>query len=179
MAKYARGYDTTTKALHWLIVVALLGQYLIGWLMPDVHRGPPGTAMEFHISLGILILILIVFRFAWRQTHPVAPDTSLQTWQRNLSEPVHQLLYALVLATTLSGWLFSSARGWAASIFFAIPLPMLTSQSPALIHKIDGLHQVLEWTLLIVVGIHVGAAAVHLFIYKDRVAQRMWPGNPS
>ncbi|RTL74107.1 MAG: hypothetical protein EKK36_11545 [Bradyrhizobiaceae bacterium] len=46
-------------------------------------------------------------------------------------------------------------------------------------HEIDGLHQFLEWALLIVVGIHVGAAIIHLLVYRDRVMQRMWPGEPS
>ena len=115
----------------------------------------------------------------------MAPDApcrarrSLPAWQRNLSELVHWLLYVLVLATTLSGWLFASARGWAISLFFAIPLPMLTSQNPAVIQQIDGLHQIMEWTLLIVMGIHVGAALMHLVVYKDRVMQRMLPGDPS
>lgn len=179
MVKYARDYGATAKALHWLVVVALLGQYLIGWLMPDVHRGPPGTAMGLHISLGISILILIVFRVAWRQAHPVAQDTSLPVWQRNLSELVHWLLYALVLATAMSGWLFASARGWVVSLFFVIPLPMLTSQNSALIHRIDGLHQIAEWALLTVIIVHVGAALMHLLVYKDRIVQRMWPGKSS
>ncbi|RTL51759.1 MAG: cytochrome b [Bradyrhizobiaceae bacterium] len=179
MLKYARGYGATAKTLHWLVVVLLLGQYLIGWLMPDVHRGPPGTAMALHISFGILILALIAFRLVWRLTNPVAQDASLPALQRNLSELAHWLLYALVFATTLSGWLFASARGWTVSLFFAIPLPMLTSQSPAVIQRIDGLHQIMEWTLLVVVGVHVGAALMHLLVYKDRVLQRMLPGETS
>lgn len=179
MVKYARGYGATAKTLHWLVVLLLLGQYLIGWLMPDVHRGPPGTAMVLHISFGILILALIAFRLVWRLMRPVAQDASLPVWQRNLSELVHWLLYALVFATTLSGWLFASARGWTVSLFFAIPLPMLTSQSPAVIQRIDGLHQIMEWMLLIVISVHVGAALMHLLIYRDRVVQRMLPGKPS
>ncbi|WP_454634808.1 cytochrome b [Bradyrhizobium cenepequi] len=179
MPKYARGYGATAKTLHWLAVALLIVQYLIGWLMPDVHRGPPGTAMTLHISFGILILVLIAFRLVWRLAHPVAQDASLPAWQRNLSELVHWLLYALVLATTLSGWLFASARGWTVSLFFAIPLPMLTSQSPALIHRIDGLHQILEWALLVVIGVHVGAALMHLLVYRDRVLERMLPGEIS
>lgn len=86
--------------------------------------------------------------------------------------------YALALATTMSNWLFGSARGWAVFLYFAIPLPMLASESPRLIHEIDGLHQFPEWALLIVVGIHVGAAIIHLLVYRDRVMQRMWPGEP-
>ncbi|CEG06996.1 Prokaryotic cytochrome b561 [Afipia felis] len=82
--------------------------------------------------------------------------------------------YALALATTMSNWLFGSARGWAVFLYFAIPLPMPASESPTLIHEIDGLHQFPEWALLIVVGIHVGAAIIHLLVYRDRVMQRMW-----
>jgi cytochrome b561 len=108
-------YGTTAKAFHWLIVALLLVQYLIGWLMPDVHAGPPGEPMTFHISFGILILVLIVLRFSWRLTHPVAPESSLPPWRRLTSEAVHWALYLLVLATTVTGWLFASFRGWSIS----------------------------------------------------------------
>jgi len=67
-------YGTTAKLFHWLIVALLLVQYLIGWLMPDIHRGmKPGAAVTIHVSFGLLVLILIVLRFAWRLIHPVAP----------------------------------------------------------------------------------------------------------
>src|SRR5450759_4206425 len=67
-------YGTTAKLFHWLVVALLLVQYSIGWLMPDIHRGDkPGAAMTFHVSFGIVILILIVVRLAWRLAHPVAP----------------------------------------------------------------------------------------------------------
>jgi cytochrome b561 len=39
-----------------------------------------------------------------------------------------------------------------------------------------GLHQAMEWTLLAVIGIHVAVAMVHIFIYRDRIMQRMLPG---
>src|SRR5438445_12735554 len=93
-------YGTTAKVLHWLVVALLLVQYPIGWLMPDIHRGmKPGVAMTFHMSIGLLILTTIALRLAWRLTHPVEPESSLARWQRLVSEAVHWLLYALVLAT--------------------------------------------------------------------------------
>ncbi|MFX6226336.1 cytochrome b/b6 domain-containing protein, partial [Acinetobacter baumannii] len=63
--------------------------------------------MNFHISVGITILVLTALRLFWRVTHPVAPESALPAWQRVSSEVVHWLLYALVLAATLSGWLFA------------------------------------------------------------------------
>jgi cytochrome b561 len=169
-------YGTTAKIFHWLIVALLAVQYPIGWLMPDLHRNQqPGAPMIFHVSFGITILILIVLRLAWRLTHPVAPESSLPPWQRLSSGVVHWLLYALVLGTTVTGWLFASFRGWSLSFFYLVPLPML-AENAAAGKAIDGLHQVMEWALLVMIGIHVVAALAHLFVYRDKVLQRMLPG---
>jgi len=170
-------YGATAKAFHWLIVALLVVQYPIGWLMPDIHRGmKPGTGMIIHISFGMLVLVLILLRFAWRLTHPVAPESSLPPWQRLSSEAVHWLLYLAVLATTFTGWLFASFRGWSVSFFYLFPLPMLASDNAAAGKAIDGLHQAAEWTLLVLIGIHVAAALAHRFIYRDGVMERMLPG---
>ena len=171
-------YGTTAKVFHWLVVALLLVQYLIGWLMPDLHRNmKPGAPMTFHVSFGIVILGLIILRFAWRLAHPVAPESSLPLWQRLTSEAVHWALYALVLATTVTGWLFASFRGWSLSFFYLFPLPMLSSENAAAGKAIDGWHQAMEWTLLAFIGIHVAAAVAHIFIYRDRIMQRMLPGQ--
>ena len=170
-------YDPTAKVLHWLVVALLLVQYAIGWLMPDIHRGmKPGAGMTFHISFGIAMLVLIVFRLVWRLTHPVAPESSLPPWQRLSSEAVHWLLYALVLATTMTGWLFASFRGWGVPFFYLFPMPKLAADNAAAGKAIDGLHQAMEWTLLVVIVIHVASALAHRFVYRDRIMQRMLPG---
>ncbi len=170
-------YGTTAKVFHWLIVALLVVQYPLGWLMPDIHRGmKPGDAMTWHISIGITMLVLIVLRFAWRLTHPVPPESSLPKWQRVGSEVMHWLLYALVLATTITGWLFASFRGWSISLFFLAPMPMLSAGNPAAGKMIDGWHQAMEWSLLVVIGLHVAAALTHLLVHRDRVMHRMLPG---
>jgi cytochrome b561 len=169
-------YGTTAKVLHWTIVGLLVAQYLIGWLMPNIRRNmSPGVGMTWHMSIGTVILALIVVRFAWRLTHPVAPESSLQPYQRLTSEAVHWLLYLLVLATTVSGWLFASARGWKMSWFFLAHFPMLTSGSQSLVHTLDGWHQDFEWALLILIGFHVATAFLHLLYYRDGVMRRMLP----
>src|SRR5467141_5363053 len=168
---------TTAKLFHWLVVALLLVQYPIGCLMPYIHRNmKPGAAMTFHVSFGIVILILIVLRFAWRLAHPVAPESSLPPWQRLSSEAVHWLLYALAVATTVTGWLFASFRGWSLSFFYLVPMPMLASDNAAAGKAIDGLHQAMEWTLSVLISIHLASAFAHIFIYRDRVMQRMLPG---
>jgi cytochrome b561 len=170
-------YGTPAKVMHWLVVVLLMIQFPIGWFMPDVHGGPPGRAMTLHISFGMTILTLIVLRFIWRITHPVSPERSLPPWQRVSSEAVHWLLYVLVLAATLTGWLFASFRGWSVSYFYLVPLPMLANKNGVAIRQIDGWHQIAEWALLITIGVHVVAALAHIFIYRDQIMQRMLPSR--
>jgi len=173
-----RHYGSTAKVLHWLVVALLVIQYSIGWIMPDIKRGmDPGVGMTLHISLGVTILLIIVARLGWRLAHPVAPENSLAPWQRVTSEVIHWLLYVLVMATTLSGWLFASAQGWTVSWFFVIPLPMLTAGNTQLLQSIDGLHQDFEWTLLVLIGIHVASAFLHLLYFRDGVMRRMLPGS--
>ena len=89
---------------------------------------------------------------------------------------MHWALYALVLAATVTGWLFASFRGWSLSLYYLVPLPMLASKSEANVKAFDGRHQAMGWTLLVLIGIHVATAMVHIFIYRDRIMQRMLPG---
>lgn len=170
-------YGATAKALHWVIVALLIVQYTVGWLMQDVHGGPPGRQMIWHISVGTAILALIIARLLWRLTHPVAPESSLPPWRRITSEGVHWLLYLLVLLTAVSGWLFASAHGWKVSLFFAAPLPMLISGNRALVKVLNGWHQNFMWALLVVIGLHFIAALMHLLYYRDGVMIRMLPSS--
>jgi len=173
-------YGTPAKIFHWLVVALIAIQYPIGWLMPDIHRGmQPGTPMTLHVSFGLTLLVVIVLRLIWRLTHPVAPESTLPAWQRLSSEVVHWVLYVAVLATTLTGWLFASFRGWTLTYFYLFPFPMLASDNAAAGRAIDGLHQAAEWLLLALIVIHVGAAVLHIFVYRDRIMQRMLPGEPS
>ena len=55
-------------------------------------------------------------------------------------------------------------------------MPMLASDNASAGKAIDGLHQAMEWTLLVLIVLHVAAALAHRFVYRDRVMQRMLPG---
>ena len=171
-------YGATAKSFHWLIVALMLTQYLIGWLMPDIHRGmQPGIAMMVHISIGLTILALTSLRFLWRLSHPVAPESTLPLWRRLSSELIHWTLYLLVFATTLTGWFFATMRGWTIYVFGLVQLPMLTEANSTFARSIGRWHETTEWILLGFVGAHVLTALVHLFVYRDGVMARMLPAS--
>ncbi len=170
-------YGKTAKVLHWLIAALLAVQFPIGWLMPDIRRGmAPGNAMKLHIVIGLVILTLIVLRVVWRLFHPVAPADALPPWQRLTSASVHWLLYGLVFATALSGWFFASFRGWQLPLSSGVLLPVLTVPGSAAGRLVGGWHQAAGWVLLFAIGLHVIAAFMHAFIFRDRAVQRMLAG---
>jgi cytochrome b561 len=174
----APDYGPTARALHWLIVVLLIVQYSIGWLMPDIHRDQtPGEPMMFHVSFGFTILLVILARFGWRIAHPVAPAPGLPQWQIVASSAVHWALYLAVFATTMTGWIFASMRGWTIYLFDLVPLPQIVEQGSTWGRAFGRYHATLIWVLLALVAAHVAAALWHYFIQKDRVLQRMLPFN--
>jgi cytochrome b561 len=167
-------YGITAKILHWLIAAILVGQFALGWLMPPVRRGmEPGASMHLHISIGTVVLALIVVRLLWRLSHRVPPAAELPRWQAVASSAVHALLYLLVLVSTLTGWFYASARGWTLSFFNVLPLPALCAQGSPAGRAIGSVHENIVWVLLALVGVHVAAALVHAFVYRDLVMQRM------
>jgi len=170
-------YGPTAKALHWLTMALLTVQYAIGWIMPGVKRGAtPDSLMNLHISIGVVILALVLGRFLWRLFHHVPPERSLTRWQNLGSTALHLTLYGLIIVTTLTGWVYASMRGWNLSFFGLVPLPALVAEGSAIGRNIGELHQILIWVLLAGIGLHVGAAVLHLLVYRDRVMQRMLPG---
>lgn len=107
---------------------------------------------------------------------PGRAGIQLPGWQRVSSESTHWLLYVLVLATTFTGWTFASMRGWHITLF-GTSLPGLVATGSSVGRTIGELHGSLIWVLLAAIGVHVLAAFMHLFVYRDRIMQRMLPGG--
>jgi cytochrome b561 len=175
-APLAPGYGSVAKLPHWLIAAILVAQFALGLWMPNIRRGmEPGEPMHLHISIGIVVLVLIVVRLAWRVAHPVQPESALPRWQHYASEVLHWLLYLLVLGSTLSGWFYASMRGWPLSFFELFPLPALVPEGSTVGRSIGRVHESIVWVLAAAVALHVLAALAHAFIWKDGVMRRMLP----
>ncbi len=49
--RYATGYDGVARFLHWLIVLLIAAQFVIGWTMPDIHKGTlPEGLIAWHLG---------------------------------------------------------------------------------------------------------------------------------
>jgi cytochrome b561 len=118
----------------------------------------------------------VVLRLGWRLTHqaPELPATT-PARQRSLASAMHVLLYLLMIAVPLSGWLMSSAKGFQTVWFGVLPLPDLLTKNVELGDLLQQMHKLLNYSMAALVFAHLGAALKHHFIDHDDVLARMLP----
>ena len=172
-------YTWQAIALHWLLAVLIIGMLWLGFSLEDIPRDTParGYYVNLHKSFGVLVLLLVLLRMAWRATHKAPPlPAGMPRWQEQAAVWSHRLLYLCMLLQPLSGYL-GSAFGKFGVKFFGIPLPQWAWESKPVQSFFGTIHGVVAVTLLVLVALHVAAALKHLLVDRDQVFQRMWPGR--
>jgi cytochrome b561 len=172
------GYTGTAKALHWLIVLLLIAQFIFAWTMPHIGRNTPVTTLiSLHFTFGIVILAVVVVRLLWRVTHAEPePEDGLPPWQVASARVIHWLLYLLLFVVPILGWINASWRGMPI-VMFGLKLPDLIATRAAGWQWTGDVHGLLaNYVMLALIGLHVAAALYHYVIRRDRVLQRMLPG---
>ena len=177
----AAHWGSLAKAFHWTIVVLILVQATVGLVMVELPKRPDVIPVfTFHKSLGLTILLLAVLRLGWRvfDTRPGEPAT-MPRWQVAGARAGHALLYALLFAVPLSGWLFDSATALRPLYWFGLfRVPSLTGgRDEAIKTFAEAAHFWLFWTLAAVAAGHAAIALHHQFHDRDDILRRMWPGR--
>ncbi|MCS7268418.1 MAG: cytochrome b [Geminicoccaceae bacterium] len=172
------------RLFHWVTALLVLGQWLLGRYM--VGLGPEALTEKFvlyqrHKSLGLVILALTLLRLVWRLLEPARPahPPTMPLWQRRAAAVNHALLYLLLLAMPITGFLAAAASplGIPTLLFGVIPIPHPIGPDARLEAFLLGLHQFEGWVLAALLALHVGAALKHHLIDRDRVLVRMIGGR--
>lgn len=178
-------YGLVALTLHWLIALAVIAMLALGFLMGEAREG---SAIQFqlfqwHKSIGITILLLTVLRLAWRlmNRQPPLPAT-MPLWERALARLTHLAFYVLLFALPLTGWAMVSASplGIPTLLYGVVPWPNLPwaarAEDPeALEAMLSETHEVLAFTMIALLLLHVAGALRHHFILHDTVLRRMLP----
>lgn len=176
MTKAARdAWDPLLRNLHWLMAALLIAQWLGGKVGQAMDASPTKIdVMLTHKSTGIVILLLATVRLGWRLYRGVpAPAAGLARWQLVSARAGHVLLYALMIALPLTGWLYNSAKGRALEIYWTVPWPAIAPRSEALEHWAEEAHELLATAFAAILAAHVLAALWHHFVRRDDTLRRM------
>ena len=170
-------YTRTAITLHWLMALLVFVTFPVGLVMSEMALSPNKLRLlSYHKWLGVTVFILVMVRLVWRASHKPAPLlATMPHWQRVAANAVHVLLYVLLFAIPLSGWLMSSAKGFQTVYLGLLPLPDLLSKDKVLGDALAALHEVLNIALLALVVAHIAAAIKHQFVDRDGTLARMLP----
>ena len=170
-------YPPSSKLLHWLIAACVLTTAPVAIAMGRVSKGPTQDLLyNFHKSLGVLILALMILRLINRIVlgAPI-PEPSIEQWQKTVSSAVHGALYALLLAMPIVGYVANSAYGAPTPFFGLFNLPAIIDKNEPLSEQLFALHRWTGFVVIFLVLVHVSAALFHYVIRRDSVLQRMLP----
>jgi cytochrome b561 len=176
MSRSDNRYTRTAVALHWLVALLVLAQIAWGFWMQQIPKQPLGVradAFNLHKSGGMLIFALMVVRLGWRLGHPPPALPSLPAWQRVGARVSHTLLYVLLIAQPLVGYLGSVWSGYPVR-FFGLLVPAWGSKDTALKDLMSQCHYVIACALIAVITVHIAAALRHAAA-RDGIVQRMTP----
>jgi cytochrome b561/polyisoprenoid-binding protein YceI len=170
-------WGAVSKLLHWSIVLLVIAQFVLANLAEGLPLGMAKLGMlARHKSVGITILALALLRLTWRATQPApALPAGMPRAQRWLAQGTHALLYLLLLAMPLSGWLMSSAKNYPVSWFGLLQLPDLVAPGDALYEAMHAAHELMAVALAVTALLHLLGALKHHFVDGDDVLRRMLP----
>jgi cytochrome b561 len=172
-------YGAPAIALHWLVAALVLATFPLGLYMTGMPLSPRKLQLiSYHKWIGVTVFALAWLRLAWRLHRPAPPfPPSMAMWQQRAAHAVHGLLYVLLIAIPLSGWLYSSASGVPTVYLGLWQLPDLVDRDKALAGTLRGAHRTLNWTLAALVALHVLAALKHQLLDRDGLLHRMLPSR--
>jgi cytochrome b561 len=170
-------YDGLAMTLHWLTVPLVLIQFGLAELWDFAPRPGRNLMIVAHMSFGIMLTLVLMLRVGWRLTPGHQVRDALSGWVEKASKAVHYLLYGLLAAEAVLGFLLRWSGNEAMSFFgLPIPPPFAPFSKPAH-HLVGEAHNWIAWTIIILAAGHAFAALFHHFVLHDDVLWRMLPGR--
>lgn len=165
------------RLLHWAIALGVIGLLAVGWWMGDLPNGPRKIGIyKLHKSVGLTVLALMTLRIVLRladRRRPTPP--AMPAWQQRAADASHVLMYLLLLAMPLSGWLYNSASNFPLKWFELFRVPALSGADPTLKAISGAVHEYAAIALAVLVSLHVAAALKHHLVDRDGVLRSMLP----
>lgn len=168
-------YDKFSIFLHWSMALLLVLQLGLGVWMLELPKGGDGQRaywFNMHKSLGMLLGILGFIRLAWSIRRPFVRAHSSPPFIQALANFSHRLLYLLIVALPVTGFLGSAFSGYPIR-FFGVLLPKLSERWDGGKDVCSLMHQGLSYGLMALVAMHLLAVAYHQIMLKESLIRRM------
>jgi cytochrome b561 len=167
-------YGWVTKSLHWIIAIGLWAMFFFGRYISNLELGPDNFHLiPRHKAFGIVILALITIRTLWRTTNPPPTALPAKPLEHFLAKTIHAMLYILMLAVPLFGWIGASATGFSIPFFDLFDVPLIWGEDDKVADLFLMLHGYAAMAMMALAALHILAALHHHFIKRDETLRRM------
>lgn len=171
-------WGALTRLLHWLLAAGLLAMLGLGlWMVRLDYYDPLYRLLpDIHRSLGLLLLLPLLFRLSWRLGNP-RPPLPASPLEQALARFVQVMLLILPILMVVSGYLISTADGRPVEVFgwFGVPAPGLEIEN--LEDKAGVVHAWTGYLLMGLILLHATGALKHHFFNHDATLVRMIKGE--
>jgi cytochrome b561 len=173
-------YSIAARRFHWWTVLLVLTQIPLGVYMHyrgnmmEIWDGLTNALYSTHKLLGVVIFLLVLARLFYRLSHGAPPDEpTLAWWQKAGAHFNHWALYLALLVVPVLGYIGVSLYP-ALDIFGLFSLPGIVAPDQGAAARVFYWHFIGAVAIVLLIGMHVGAALFHYVIRKDGVLRRMW-----
>ena len=163
------------KIFHWVVAILIIWQLFTGFNLSILEFSPQKIIyIELHKIFGTFILTFILIRLGWRFYNTPPSNNKLPTSHRIISTIIHNLLYFLVIFTTIQGTLMTQIGGFDVKLLGLITMPRLIAENLEMYPVFKNIHYISWLILLVTFLIHLTAGIYHrLSGDKYRVWERM------
>ena len=189
-------YSRPARMFHWWVALFVvlqipLGLYMLwrgdemegvndkGEAVKGVFKGINDNGLTeslfgVHKLLGITIFLLVLARLAYRLLNGApASDPSVPGALKGISHLTHWLLYLLLIAVPIGGYIGVSYYG--GLDVFGLHLPAVSAKDEKIAEWYFGMHGIGAKLIFALLILHIGGALFHKLVRKDRVVERMLP----
>ncbi|MFM7692055.1 MAG: cytochrome b [Alphaproteobacteria bacterium] len=174
-------WSVAQRRLHWAMAGLVAANFLLALVMVAL----PLSALlakiltyQLHKSFGLLLIPLWVWRL-WLLVRRGRPaPVALPGWQQGAARLGQGVLYVLLIAVPVLGFLSAAAApiGVETVFFLILPIPHPFPPDQALYDVLRPLHQGAAWALVVLAAGH-GAMAIHHHRQGSPILRLMWRGR--
>ena len=165
-------YGTISKIFHWSSAAVLIIQIPLGFYLVDMDFSEKRLTVEsLHVTLGISIFYLTLFRLIYKTINPTPSlQNSIFIGQKLIAKLNHYLLYISILTITISGALKKLYNGEELDIFF---FKIEIKDNYELADIFYEIHIIGNFTLIGLITLHILAVIVHKLFFKENLLKRI------
>ena len=165
-------YGVISKIFHWLSAAVLIVQIPLGFYLVEMDFSEKRLTIEsIHITLGLTIFYLTLFRLIYKAFNPTPSlQNSIFPGQKIIAKINHIFLYISILTITISGALKKLYNGEELNMLF---FNLEIQDNFDLAEIFYEIHIFGNYTLIGLITLHISAVIIHKILFKENLLKRI------